>query len=66
MYASDWLFALFSNIIPVEAYHLFLDNFYQQGWTFFYKFSLSFLKCLKDQILEAQDLSDILTIVKIK
>jgi len=66
MYASDWIFALFSNIIPIGQIHLFLDQFFKQGWTFFYKFSLSFLKCLQDYIIKADDLSDILTIVKLK
>lgn len=45
MYASDWIFALFSNIIPIQEYHHFLDRFFEGGWTFFYKFSLTFLKC---------------------
>jgi hypothetical protein len=46
MYASDWIFALFSNIIPISEYQHFLDNFFKGGWSFFYKFSLSFLRSL--------------------
>jgi hypothetical protein len=66
MYASDWIFALFSNIIPIGQIHLFFDEFFKQGWPFFYKFSLSFLKAIQNSILKVEDLSDILTIVKLK
>ena len=66
LYASDWLFALFSNIIPLTQYHRFLDGFFLHGWSFFYKFALTFLGCLKDDLLSASDPSDILFIVKLK
>jgi len=66
LYASDWLFALFSNIIPLSQYHRFLDGFFQHGWSFFYKFALTFLGCLKEDLLTADDPSDILFIVKLK
>ena len=32
MYASDWIFALFSNIIPITEFDLFLDQFFIYGW----------------------------------
>lgn len=66
MYASDWIFALFSNIIPITEYQFFLDNFFKSGWSFFYKFSLSFLRSLQEDILEAEDISEILTLIKLK
>jgi len=66
MYASDWIFALFSNIIPISEYHYFLDQFFENGWIFFYKFSLSFLKSLTNDLCECDDISDILTIIKLK
>lgn len=66
MYASDWLFALFSNIIPIGQYHHFLDGFFSEGWAFFYKFSMSFLKCLRNEILECSDQSELLNLIKLK
>lgn len=66
MYASDWIFALFANLIPLSKFHLFLDNFFKQSWGFFYRFSLSFLKSIESSIIKADDLSEILTIVKLK
>jgi hypothetical protein len=66
MYASDWLFALFSNIIPLREYHHFLDGFFAEGWPFFYKFSLTFLKGMKNSILETEDQSELITLIKLK
>jgi hypothetical protein len=66
MYASDWIFALFSNIIPLSEYQHFLDCFFQGGWSFFYKFSLSFLHSLQEPILETDDISEILSVIKLK
>mmetsp|Transcript_12280 Transcript_12280/g.12094 ORF Transcript_12280/g.12094 Transcript_12280/m.12094 type:complete len:87 (-) Transcript_12280:688-948(-) len=66
MYASDWIFALFSNIIPIKQIHLFFDNFFKFGWPFFYKFSLSFLKSIEACLLCTDDLSEILGTIKLK
>lgn len=66
MYSSDWLFALFSNIIPISQYHLFLDGFFAEGWNFFYKFALSFLRSMKTEIMACSDQSEILYLIKLK
>lgn len=66
MYASDWLFALFSNIIHLSYYHHFLDGFFKDGWSFFYKFSLSFLKSLKPELLACTDQAEIFYLIKLK
>ena len=66
MYASDWIFTLFSNVIPIGQIHHFFYSFFKHGWIFFYKFSLTFLKTIQQQLLEANDLSEILTIIKLK
>jgi hypothetical protein len=64
MYASDWIFALFSNVIPTSMQHLFFDEFFQHGWAFFYRFTLTFLKVLQSRILEADDMADIIDLIK--
>jgi hypothetical protein len=66
MYASDWIFCLFSNIIPLKEYHFFLDQFFEGGWMFFYKFALSFMRALAPELIEYNDISDILTLIKLK
>jgi hypothetical protein len=66
IYASDWLFALFSNIIPLSQYHRFLDGFFRSGWSFFYKFALTFLQCLRKDLLLCEDQSELLFIIKLK
>lgn len=65
MYASDWIFALYSNVIPTEKMDKFFDEFFKNGWLFFYKFTMTLLRVLAPKILEADDLSDILDIIKL-
>jgi len=66
MYASDWVFCLFSNILPIDLMTDFYDNFFAQGWPFFYRFSLSMLGIFKDKLLEEDEFSGILTHIKFK
>ena len=66
MYASDWLFALFSNIIPISQYNLFLDCFFAEGWNFFYKFSLAYMEVMRPELLKSDDMQDIIEIIKFK
>ena len=66
MYASDWLFSLFSNIIPLSQYHLFLGCFINEGWNFFYKFSLAYLEAYRDDLLKSSDIQELLDLIKLK
>ena len=65
MYASDWIFALYSNVIPTNKMDKFFDEFFKKGWIFFYKLTRTLLRILAPKILEAEDLSDILDIIKL-
>ena len=65
MYASDWIFALFSNVIPTSKMDKFFDGFFKTGWIFFYKFTMTLLRILSTKILLSDDLSDILDIIKL-
>ena len=56
MYASDWVFTLFSNIIPVTQYHHFLKCFFSEGWNFFDKFSLAFMEAYRADVLKTSDI----------
>lgn len=51
MYASDWIFALFASVIPLEHVGQFLGKFYRHRWIFFYQLILSVLKFLERELL---------------
>ena len=55
MYAGDWIFCLFMNVIPLDISHQFLDMFFKEGWLFFYKFALSILSVFKHKLLEEDE-----------
>lgn len=65
MYASDWVFALYANIIPTKQMHYFFDNFFEDGWSFFYKVTLTLLRLLQTKIMEAEEMSDVLDLIKL-
>ena len=64
MYASDWVFALYANIIPITVMHHFLNKFFLFGWAFFYRFTLTFLRLLSSRILKTDEISDIIDYIK--
>eukprot|EP00347_Sterkiella_histriomuscorum_P021980 403332100 len=66
MYASDWIFCLFSNIIPLPLMADFYDEFFLHGWPYFYKFCLSMLDVFKDKLLKEDEFSGILSHIKFK
>ena len=51
MYASNWIFSLYSNVIPTAQMNEFFNNFYSHGWAFFYRFTLTLLRILQPKIL---------------
>ena len=64
MYASNWIFSLYSNVMPTAQMNEFFNNFYSHGWAFFYRFTLTLLRILQPKILELDDLSEIIEMVK--
>ena len=64
MYASNWIFSLYSNVMPTAQMNEFFENFYANGWGFFYRFTLTLLRILQPKILELDDLSEIIDMVK--
>ena len=64
MYASNWIFSLYSNVMPTAQMNEFFNNFYSHGWAFFYRFTLTLLRILQPRILELDDLSEIIEMVK--
>jgi len=64
MFCSEWIFALFASVIPVENMAIFYDRLLQDGWSFFYKVILSFLNQFEKLLLEEDDLAGILSVLK--
>lgn len=64
MYASDWIFALFASVIPLEHVGQFLGKFYRHRWIFFYQLILSVLKFLERELLQEDELWNILNQIK--
>jgi len=65
MYASDWVFALFANIIPVQQMNHFFDNFFEDGWSFFYKVTLTLMRLLQPRIMQTEEMSEVLDLIKL-
>ena len=64
MFASEWIFGLFSSVVPTEQMGLFFDKFYIDQWVFFYQFILSILKEHEEDLLQEDDLYSILQQIK--
>ena len=43
VYASEWIFGLFSSVIPCEHMGDFFDHFFKHKWIFFYQLILALL-----------------------
>lgn len=59
IFATDWYFTLFAKLIPTSQMNSFFDNFFEFGWCFFHKFTLTLLRILSPQILEIEDMQEI-------
>ena len=47
IFMIEWLYSLFSSIIPLELQMSFYKGFYCQGWKFFYKMCISIITNVK-------------------
>lgn len=68
MYASDWIFSLFTSVLPENVSHItasFFNQFFEHKWEFFYKLVLTILEHVQDKLLEAEDMFSILQEIKI-
>jgi hypothetical protein len=54
----EWVFSLFSSLIPLETQLLFYEGFFADGWQFFYKVCVSIfesINMLKSNYNDAED-----------
>ena len=52
----EWLFSLFSSLIPLELQIDFYKGFFSKGWIFFYKMAISAILNLKGRFNEADEI----------
>ena len=56
IFMVEWLFSLFSSLIPMELLMDFFKGFFSQGWIFFYKMCISTVLNLKGNFSEADEI----------
>ena len=56
IFLVEWLFSLFSCLIPLELQIDFYKGFFSQGWIFFYKMCISIILNLNGKFSEADEI----------
>ena len=56
IFMLEWLFSLFSSLIPLELQIDFYKGFFSEGWIFFYKMCISTILNLKGKFSEADQI----------
>ena len=56
IFLVEWLFSLFSSLIPLELQMDFYKGFFSEGWIFFYKMCISAILNLKGKFSEADEI----------
>jgi hypothetical protein len=55
IFMVEWLFSLFSSLIPLDLQMDFYKGFFSQGWIFFYKMCISVILNIKGGFSEADE-----------
>ncbi len=61
----EWVFSLFSSLIPIETQILFYEGFFVEGWNFFYKVCISIFQWIDLEHLKYNDPEDIYIALKL-
>ena len=64
MFATNWIFTIFSSIIPIEHMDKIFDEFFLNSWIFLYKFIIYLLKVYESDILATNDISEMMIPIK--
>ena len=56
IFLVEWLFSLFSSLIPIDLQMDFYKGFFSQGWLFFYKMCISCILNVKGNFSEADEI----------
>ena len=61
----EWVFSLFSSLIPLETQLLFYEGFFAEGWIFFYKVCCSIFESIDMQNNYFNDAEDVYIALKV-
>jgi hypothetical protein len=56
IFIVEWLFSLFSSLIPLELQMDFYKGFFSQGWIFFYKMCISCILNVKGEFSDSDEI----------
>jgi CDGSH-type Zn-finger protein len=56
IFMVEWLFSLFSSLIPLELQMDFYKGFFSQGWIFFYKMCISCILNVKGEFSDSDEI----------
>ena len=63
MLTSTWIMTVFCGYFPSKILLPFLDNFFHEGWTAVYRFSLTMLTLWEEEFLKLNDIAFISRLV---
>lgn len=58
------MMSLYLNVLPLSISEDFLTLFFEQGWDFFYKFTLVIFDFIEEQLMKTEDEMDVIWILK--
>jgi hypothetical protein len=61
----EWVFSLFSSLIPLETQLLFYEGFFADGWQFFYKVCVSIFESIDMLNSNYNDAEDVYIALKL-
>ena len=64
MFGTEWIFTIFSSVIPIEDIGYLLDEFFSESWIYLYKFIIHLLRTHEKTILEKEDISEMLSPIR--
>ncbi len=63
-FSTDWIMSIFLNLIPLDINYIFLNPFFSEKWTIFYRVAISLLKYYEPKVLKLHDFPSIIGIIK--
>jgi hypothetical protein len=64
MFALNWIISMFTSFMPLPYTIIFWKRFFESGWKVFYKVIYRIFKEIEDQILSAEEMSEVLEVFR--
>ena len=58
------MMGLYMNVIPLAQTGRFLTAFFDEGWSYFYKFTIALFQVFKSELLSTEDDCGIISVLK--